>query len=143
MRFWDSSAVVPLVAGEAVSASALELYRKDQEILVWMFTITEATSALCRKLRNGSLSRDDFRRIRVELNELSGDWSEVTAVEPVCRRANRLLEIHPLSAAGALQLGAALVATADDPRGFPFITYDRVLALAAEKEGFLVQDVQS
>jgi predicted nucleic acid-binding protein len=143
MRFWDSSAIVPLVASESVSASALELYRKDHEILVWMFTITEVTSALCRKLRDGSLSREAFRRIRVELRELSGDWSEVTAVEPVCRRANRLLEIHPLSAADALQLGAALIATADDPRGFSFVTYDRTLALAAEKEGFSVQDAQS
>lgn len=138
MRFWDSSAIVPLIANESVSPEALDWYREDPQILVWMLTVTEVTSALCRKLRDGSLTREQFRLIRGVLDELSTDWSEVTAVEAVCRRANRLLEVHPLRAADALQLAGALIATADEPGGFPFVTYDSVLGLAAEKEGFTV-----
>ena len=65
-------------------------------------------------------------------------WSEVTAVDLVRRHAERLVESHPLRAADALQLGAALVAAEDDPAGLDFVTLDRQQALAAEHEGFRV-----
>lgn len=138
MRFWDASAIVPLVAEERVSAQTLDLYRDDPEILVWMLTITEVMSALCRKLRAGALTRDQFRAMRSDVVDLSMDWSEVTAAEAVRRRANRLLEVHDLRAADALQLASALIATADEPQGFPFVTFDSTLGIAAEKEGFTV-----
>jgi hypothetical protein len=50
----------------------------------------------------------------------------------------RLLRVHPLRAADALHLGAALVAAEDNPRTLPFVTLDDELALAAEREGFPV-----
>lgn len=59
-------------------------------------------------------------------------------IDLVRERAHRLLEIHPLRAADALQLSAALIATEDQPNGFGFVTCDEVLATAAEKEGFTV-----
>ena len=61
-----------------------------------------------------------------------------TAVDLVRRHAGRLVESHPLRAADALQLGAALVAAEDDPAGLDFVTLDRQQALAAEHEGFRV-----
>lgn len=48
----------------------------------------------------------------------------------------RLLRLHPLRAADALQLAAALVLAEHDPRTLPFVTLDERLALAAEQEGF-------
>jgi predicted nucleic acid-binding protein len=65
-------------------------------------------------------------------------WSEIVAVEPVRRQAERLVGIHPLRAADALQLGAALVATDLNPSGLELVTLDERLAAAAEKEGFSV-----
>jgi len=65
-------------------------------------------------------------------------WSEVTALEIVRRHAERLVESHPLRAADALQIGAALVAAEDDPASLPFVTLDRAQAEAAEREGFRV-----
>jgi hypothetical protein len=62
-------------------------------------------------------------------------------VERVRERARRLLEIHPLRAADSLQLGAALLTSEETPQGFPFVTLDRRLADAAEKEGFHVVGV--
>jgi predicted nucleic acid-binding protein len=53
-------------------------------------------------------------------------------------RARRLLETHPLSAADALQLAAALVMTEERPTGTEFVTFDIRLAEAANKEGFPV-----
>ena len=51
-------------------------------------------------------------------------------------RARRLLEIHPLSAADAMHLAAALLVTEERTRGFDFVTFDAQLAEAAEREGF-------
>jgi predicted nucleic acid-binding protein len=67
------------------------------------------------------------------------EWSEVVALEPVRRQAERLVSVHPLRAADALQLGAALVATDLDPGGLEFVTLDERLATAALKEGFTVR----
>jgi len=62
-------------------------------------------------------------------------WSEVEAMELVKRRAERLLKVHPLRTADALQLGAALLATQEQPQGINFVSYDQNLAAAAHKEG--------
>ena len=138
MRFWDSSAVVPLICDEEVSSKALALYRQDTQVLVWALTATEVISALCRRFRDGSMSRLEFRKSRQALQLLGKDWTEVQALELVRERAHRLLEIHPLRTADALQLGSALVATEDRPHGFGMVAFDAALADAAEKEGFTV-----
>ena len=52
--------------------------------------------------------------------------------------AVRLLRVHPLRGADALQLGAALVWADGAPSGLVLHTLDRRLALAAEREGFRV-----
>jgi hypothetical protein len=46
--------------------------------------------------------------------------------------------VHPLSAADALQIGAALLTAGDRPETLEFVTLDRVLARAAQLEGFRV-----
>jgi len=51
-------------------------------------------------------------------------------------RARRLLEIHPLSAADAMHLAAALLVTEERTSGVGFVTFDDRLAEAAEREGF-------
>ena len=138
MRFWDSSAVVPLVFHETVTDETLEWYRVDSQMLVWTLTSTEVLSALFRRLREGALKSTELMKSRKRLQTLSENWSEVHALEVVKQRAERLLRIHPLRAADSLQLGAALVATQDRPQGIAFVSYDQNLATAAEKEGFWV-----
>lgn len=54
-------------------------------------------------------------------------------------RAERLLAVHPLRAADALQLAAALVAVKDKPRDRGFVVTDGLLADAARREGFDVR----
>jgi len=58
--------------------------------------------------------------------------------EAIRSRADRLLAIHPLRAADALQLAALLAAAEDRPAELPFVTLDDRLAEAARKEGFSV-----
>ena len=138
MRFWDASAIVPLVCRERLSQRSRFLYREDPRLLVWTLTPTEVLSALSRKRREDAVTQDVFRESRRRLDLLTRDWMEVYDLDAAKTRAHRLLEAHPLRAADALQLAAALVGVFDQPTGFEFVTFDDVLGSAAEREGFLV-----
>ena len=59
-------------------------------------------------------------------------------MEVVRRYAERVVETHPIRAADALQIGAALVAAEDNPASIAFVSLDRNRAEAAEREGFQV-----
>jgi hypothetical protein len=52
--------------------------------------------------------------------------------------AIRLVRVHPLGAADALQLAAALVWAEARPEGREFVVLDRRLGEAAAREGFVV-----
>ena len=138
MRFWDTSALLPLVVAERETARAERWLREDAGVLVWTLTRVELLSALARRRRQEPGSARRLLAARRELLAAWERWSEVTAVDLVRRHAERLVESHPLRAADALQLGAALVAAEDDPAGLDFVTLDRQQALAAEHEGFRV-----
>ena len=136
MKFWDASAVVPLVALEKETRHCRRLLAEDADIVVWFLTPVEVVSALTRRLREKSLKSIEFTKAKEQLADLERAWSEVISVERVRERARRLLETHPLRAADSLQLAAALLTSEETPEGFPFVTLDRRLSDAAEKEGF-------
>lgn len=136
MRFWDSSAIVPLVCREPESSRCRAWLRADPVIVVWAFTTPEVISALCRKRREDRLNQGAFAGAKARLHKIEQAWNEVVSYDAVRARARRLLETHPLSAADALQLAAALVMTEERPAGTEFVTFDARLAEAATKEGF-------
>ncbi len=139
MRFWDSSALVPLVVEEASSHACRELLREDASVAVWALTRTEMISALRRKEREGDMGRPEVRTALDRVALLEASWTEVDALAVVRDRADRLLALHPLRSADALQLGACLVLADERPRGRAFVTLDERLRDAAEAEGFDVK----
>jgi predicted nucleic acid-binding protein len=141
VRFWDSSAIVPLVCREAESARCRAWLREDPVLLVWALGATEVISALARKRRDGDLPPARFREAVRRLASLEQAWSEVAAWDAVRARARRLLEVHALSAADALHLAAALVVVEERTAGVGFATFDSRLAEAAAREGFAVLGV--
>lgn len=138
MRFWDSSALVPIVVEEARSKSCRALRRADPSIAVWAFTRLEILSALHRLVREEIFERRQLAAAVKRLDTVARHWTEVEPAPIVRERAERMLAVHPLSAADALQLAAALILARDRPRGRVLITADDRLALAAEAEGFAV-----
>lgn len=138
MRFWDSSAVVPLVCAEPASPRCRRWLREDPVVLVWALAGTEVISALARKRRDGALEPRPFAAAKQRLARLEQAWNEVAALDAVRARARRLLELHPLSAADALHLAAALVVVEERTGMMEIVTFDHRLAEAAEKEGFAV-----
>jgi predicted nucleic acid-binding protein len=89
-------------------------------------------------MRQGGLKENEFQRAKSRLQVLLDHAYEIIHLEKVKSRAARLLEVHPLKAANACQLAAALVVTQEDPARVKLITFDQRLMTAAKKEGFSV-----
>jgi predicted nucleic acid-binding protein len=139
MKFWDSSAIIPLCLREKTSEALKGLMKDDEDIVVWWSTRIECLSALSRRQREGVLSSADEGKARSVLSTLAATWSEVQPTETVGLRAERLLSIHPLRTTDALQLASALIWAQESPRGLDFVCLDQNLREAALKEGFSVQ----
>ena len=58
MKFWDSSAILPLLLDERASASVAAVYEDDERQIVWCLTEVEAVSALARRERQGGETSD-------------------------------------------------------------------------------------
>jgi predicted nucleic acid-binding protein len=136
MRYWDSSALVPLCVAEPGTASARQLARDG--IVTWSLSVVEIASAIERRTRDGALSAADRAAARTALAQLAASWTEITALAAVQERALRLVATHPLRAADAMQLAAALVAVGDRTTGHEFVCADLRLREAAAREGFVV-----
>ena len=138
MRFWDTSAVVPLVVRQSASAKTDRWYAEDPAIAIWTLTTVEIASALWRLRREGALKEEDTRNAESRSEELASGSFVVADVDSVKTLAVRLLRVHSLRAADALQLAAALVWSGNRPHGKTLHTLDERLALAARREGFVV-----
>ncbi len=138
MRFWDSSAVLPLLLPDPRTEALSALLRDDPAIAAWWGTPVECVSAIARLEREHRLTEAGVAAAVARLTEAVKSWTEVPPVERVRDQAARLLRIHPLRAADALQLASAIVLADFDPRSLPFVTLDQQLASAARREGFEV-----
>lgn len=136
MKFWDSSAMLPLLVEESQTELLQAAYARDPSALVWWATEVECASAISRLECQGHLSApsaaDAFRRLRL----LRRGWHEVQPVEELRESAVRFLRVHDLRAADALQLAAAFLAAERRPPTLEFVCLDQRLALAAQREGF-------
>jgi uncharacterized protein len=138
MRFWDSSAVIPLLVQEEQTSRRQAQLRDDPRMTVWWACRLECSSALNRLLRDGGLDEEGLARALGALEILTDGWYEVLPTSELRARAMRLLRVHPLRAADSQQLAAALIATLENPSTLPFLTDDERLREAAQKEGFTV-----
>lgn len=143
MKFWDASAIVPLMIGEATTKTLFDHAARDPIMLVWWGSQVECASAAARLEREGALDArmtiDAFNRLK----RLADAWHEVEPGDAVREAAVRFLRVHPLRAADALQLAAAFVAAEGRPSSLEIVTLDDRLASAARKEGFAVLEIHS
>ncbi len=138
MRFWDTSAIVPLCVTESATVRVRHLVEADASLVVWWATRTECVSALARLRREGVLTDTDERQARHVLETLSTEWAEVSPSERLRRRTERLLAMHALRAADAFQLAAALLWSRGDTGSHAVVSFDARLREAAAREGFRV-----
>ncbi len=136
--FWDSSALVPLLVAEPQSAALSALIADDKEATIWWATPLECHSALHRRHRERVLPPADMSGAVERIRTLVEHADTVSPSDELRRRAARLLAVHPLRAADALQLAAALLWCEEQPHGEAFVSLDARLREAAVKEGFTV-----
>jgi len=141
VKFWDASAIAPLLVAEAATRSLQALAKQDSDMVAWWGSQVECASALARleradqlDWRGGALAFDRLKR-------LADGWHEIEPSEVVRENALRFLRVHPLRAADALQLAAAFIAAERRPVSLEVVTLDDRLADAARREGFAVIDV--
>ena len=139
MRYWDSSALVSLLVDEAGSENRRAVLRQDQGIVTWWGSWVECASAVCRLYREGAIDDAGLEQSLDRLGALAAGWVEIRPLDRIRRRAIRLLRVHPLRAADALQLAAALTASAEEPADLEVVCSDARLSAAARREGFAVR----
>ena len=141
MRFWDASAIVPLLMNETSTRHLQALATTDPVMLVWWGTEVECASAIARLERDSTLVEPAVTQAFERLKQLTRGWHEVDPSDVVREAAVRFLRVHPLRAADALQLAAAFVAAERRPASLELVTLDDRLGAAARKEGFALTEV--
>ena len=136
MRFWDSSAIIPLLVTEPQTRLVRDIYGSRPGMLVWWATEVECASAIARRERDGSLPSAPARQALARLDLLKKEWHEIQPTDRARGIGRRLLRVHPLRAADALQLAAAALASEGEPSSLEIVTLDERLLEAAQKEGF-------
>ena len=138
MKFWHTSAVVPLCVLEPATPRVRQLAEADPALVVWWATRTECLSALARRRRDRQLSAPVEQRARRVLVALAAEWSEVLPSETLRQRSERLLSVHALRAVDAFQLAAALLWSRGETAAHAVVSFDDRLREAARREGFEV-----
>jgi len=138
MKFWDSSALLPLLLEEAHSPALRGIAKEDGQLVVWWGAPLECRSAFARLKREDVLTSSQETELIELLEELSSAWVEILAGENVRKTAARLLSTHPLRAADSLQLAAALIWSGTPVEKNEFVCLDGKLREAARNEGFIV-----
>ena len=138
MKFWDSSAVIPLLVPEAMSGSMQTLFDGDPIIVAWWAMEIECTSAIARQHRVGRLREEIAAEAFSRLSALQASWHEVEPGDEIRESAKRFLRVHDLRTADALQLAAAFFVAEARPSTLELISLDERLLAAARREGFFV-----
>lgn len=138
MRFWDSSALVALIFAEPSSRTLESLLTGDREVVIWWGTPVECQSAFYRRQREGLIAERDSKTALRRFDYVLEDADRVPPMNEVLERASRVLALHPLRAADAFQLAAALAWCKGTVDGRIFVCLDDRLRAAAEAEGFSV-----
>jgi uncharacterized protein len=142
VRYWDASALVPLFIEEASTPEVEGWRAADPGITTWMMTRVEVISGIARRKREWPDLLARWNRAIREVHEVASRWIEISDAAATRVHAERIVMGHPLRAADALQLGAALVAADGDPQSLELVTLDNRLAEAARREGFPVLTVR-
>jgi predicted nucleic acid-binding protein len=123
---------------EDQSQYCINAFKADNEIMAWTMSKVEVFSALCRRFREDSLNEKTFELAKTRMNDLFDIVFEIVAISKVKDRALRLLQVHTLRAADAMQLASVLVATQEETSKLPIMCFDDRLKQAAKREGFIV-----
>jgi predicted nucleic acid-binding protein len=136
--YCDTSALLKLYLPEPGSGEFNQLVESRDDVVVSDLVVTEAVSALSRRLRQGALTRDVASRVHAAIIEGldSSIYRRVELTREVHRRAEQMLltlTSVPLRAAEALHLALATAA-----RAASLASFDARMTTAARAVGLAV-----
>lgn len=108
MRFWDSSAIVSLLVEQVHTRAVERLALADDVMALWWLTPVECVSALQRLKREVTMDAPRLRSVGDDLTRMVNRAGQIDPEPEIPLLAMQLLERHPLRAADALQLAAAI-----------------------------------
>lgn len=126
----DSSALAKRYILEKGTEQVHTILQKSSELALCILTVPEISSALNRRLREGSLTEDDYQKIKLRFSNDVYDVVLLQLTSAVIQRSLKLLEKHPLRAMDSLHIASALAWQSE-----LFVTADKKLFEAADKEG--------
>jgi predicted nucleic acid-binding protein len=129
---------VPVIIPASKSPELIASLRSDPEAAAWWASPVECRSAFHRRHREGQLPAPLLQQALDRLADLFDSVDVVAPTAGVRERAGRVLAIHPLRAADALQLAAALVWCEGAAAAEAFVSLDERLRDAARREGFRI-----
>jgi predicted nucleic acid-binding protein len=138
VRFWDASALVPLMFEEQDTVRLRAVAKEDAHVAAWWGTLVEVAGAIERRHRRGDLGAGLREEADARLAVAAGSWFTVPPVPNVRTEALHLARVHGLRASDAFQLAAALWWSGGQGELHVFVTLDRDLRAAAAREGFTV-----
>jgi predicted nucleic acid-binding protein len=136
VRFWDSSALLPLLSEEAFSSVAANLLRDDGGVVAWWGTWLECSAAVSRLRRENKPDESGEEEARAALDRMADNWVERRPNDDTRLLAMLISRYHPLKAADALHLAAALRWCEGGTRSTGFVCLDSRLRRAARSGGF-------
>ncbi|MEZ5316183.1 MAG: type II toxin-antitoxin system VapC family toxin [Vicinamibacterales bacterium] len=139
MRFWDATALLPLLVREGITATTQECYREDPTVVVAWTTPVECAGAIARAEREGLLDQVGATAAFARLDALAATWHEVEPSADVRDIARRLLRVHRLGATEAIHLASATLAAERRPASLTILTTSERFEAAALREGFRVE----
>lgn len=138
MRFWDTSAIIPLLYRQEFSKVAGQYLKENNNLVVARTTIVEVHSMLARLMRDKQLKKAGYSEAIIMLNHISATWAVIAPSDRMFELASQLPYSQGLTTADSIQLASAIVWTTETPLEKPFVCFDTRLAKAAKACGFNV-----
>ncbi|MCL6642777.1 MAG: type II toxin-antitoxin system VapC family toxin [Candidatus Bipolaricaulota bacterium] len=137
--YLDTSALVKLYVAEPGSDDVKAKVEATLVIAVSRVAYVEARAGLARKVREGEISREEYRRVVKDLDRDWGKYCIVEVSESVAKLGGELTDTHPLKGFDALHLASALFLKSRTHEEILFFCFDEKLKSAAEAEGLSVE----
>jgi predicted nucleic acid-binding protein len=145
--YLDTSALVKNYIAETGSdwVETVLISERTSRVFTSHLTIVEATCALARRRREGTLSPEDHVRVLAALDyDFTYRYNTIDVTYPIIDTACLLANQHPLRAYDAVQLATAWLAHQERVRvGLPSLTFicadDRLIGIA-QAEGLLTEN---
>ena len=95
MKFWDASAIVPLLVVEPQTRQLLSIVAKESAMLVWWGSEVEYNSALARRERDGALNARAMTLALRRLQQLADAWHEIDPSDAIRGSSDTISSCSP------------------------------------------------